>query len=693
MGAIRSDKGKSKEHISHPFFMPKMSTEPSTSRAIVNTPGPTARVISYSTSVQASTARIGAYTVPAQSSSPDLDLQDSRKSSWIWEHGFERPGLWQCAYCPQKYSDKGTSNQQRHLREVHDTHRPNATKTSLPQPNLYNPRRCETIRLRELLVEWIVERRHPFVEVESPAFRNFVEYLNPLAVNKVPKSANTVRADIMKSFQAAKEIVKQSLHTSKFKIHLTFDLWSSPNYKSILAIVGHWTNSQKKVETATLALREILGGHRGAEDLAPVIHDVVKEYGIEHKLGWFMTDNAGNNDTALEGLNELLREDGGDGFDVEGRRLRCLGHVINLAVKLLLWNGKNTDLGKDLQEVVDVVQELHGSDNCQKAKIKEWRARGVVGRLHNIITHIRGSNKRRGEYLTEFEIDCEKIPAFMVHIDNDTRWSSTHNMILSAVKNKERLNYYVSRTSELIDDALSAEDWEDLKEMLELLKPFKIVTMLGQQKGTAMGSVASSLWGYDYLMAQLERWEEKSPRGETGFRAAVNLSWDLLKKYYRETDKAPIYIAGMVLDPRQKMEYFERNWDPEWLGPAKERLRSIYNEYRDEKAEIIRSEPSRISTTTTYQSKEGLKTGGWNSDTLDIHTFLYGDNNERVADELEAYLAERTVLFAGKDERTDFDLTAYWQANSAVYPTLAQMFWDITAVPSMSAEPERVFSG
>jgi hypothetical protein len=130
-------------------------------------------------------------------------------------------------------------------------------------------------------------------------------------------------------------------------------------------------------------------------------------------------------------------------------------------------------------------------------------------------------------------------------------------MILSAVKNRERLNYYVSCTSELDDDALSAEDWEDLKEMLELLKPFKIVTMLGQQKGTTMGSVASSLWGYDYLMAQLEQWEEKSPRGETGFQAAVNLSWDLLKKYYRETDKAPIYIAGMVLDPRQKMEYFE----------------------------------------------------------------------------------------------------------------------------------------
>lgn len=520
-----------------------------------------------------------------------------------------------------------------------------------------------------------------------------MEYLNPLAVNKVPKSANTVRADIVKCFQVAKETINQSLQMSKSKIHFTFDLWSSPNYKSIIAIVGHWTNSKGKVEKATLALREILGGHRGAEDLAPVIHEVVKEYGIQNKLGWFMTDNVGNNDTALEGLNELLQEEGGDGFDVEARRLRCLGHVVNLAVKLLLWNDKTADLCKDLQEVVDVVRELHGLDSRQKAKIKEWRARGVVGRLHNIVVHIRGSNKRQSEYMTEFEIDCEKIPAFMVHIDNDTRWSSTHDMILSAVKNKERLNYYISRTPELTDDAVSTDDWEDLKEMLELLKPFKIVTMLGQQKGTTMGSVASSLWGYDYLMAQLERWEEKSPRGETGFRAAVNLSWDLLKKYYKETDKAPIYVAGMVLDPRQKMEYFERNWCSDWVSSAKERLRSIYNEYYSEQPEIMHSSFTRRSTTTIQQASERLTEGGWSSDILDIYSFLYGDDNRRMTDELEMYLAERTLPFADKEEKLNFDLAAYWQANSAVYPTLAQMFWDIAATPSMSAEPERVFSG
>jgi hypothetical protein len=79
---------------------------------------------------------------------------------------------------------------------------------------------------------------------------------------------------------------------------------------------------------------------------------------------------------------------------------------------------------------------------------------------------------------------------------------------------------------------LTEEDWEDLEEMLELLESFKKVTLLRQQKGTICGSVASALWGYDYLLAQLESWERQTRsgvnRGETGFRAAVNLAWTLL---------------------------------------------------------------------------------------------------------------------------------------------------------------------
>ena len=57
----------------------------------------------------------------------------------------------------------------------------------------------------------------------------------------------------------------------------------------------------------------------------------------------------------------------------------------------------------------------------------------------------------------------------MLVANNDTRWNSTYGMIRAAVKQREKA----------------------------LLEPFKDVTMIGQEKGSCYGSIASTLWGFD----------------------------------------------------------------------------------------------------------------------------------------------------------------------------------------------------
>ena len=84
----------------------------------------------------------------------------------------------------------------------------------------------------------------------------------------------------------------------------------------MLAIVGHWTDNEYKIQSATLGMKEIIGEHKG-EDLASILHELLKEYGIEDKLRWFQADNAGNNDTMLRHLNNAIQEGEGVGFDVE----------------------------------------------------------------------------------------------------------------------------------------------------------------------------------------------------------------------------------------------------------------------------------------------------------------------------------------------------------------------------------------
>jgi hypothetical protein len=208
----------------------------------------------------------------------------------IWKHGFESsakiPGAnpdWNCGICGQKYSTRTTVHAKDHLRETHGIEEDSRASRLT---TLHSFRPVKEDKLRELIVEWIVDRRHAFNEVKAASFRMLVEYLNPMAVNKVPRTGDTVRADVMSCYQVAKVTIQKNLSRAKSKIHLSFDLWTSPNHKAIVAIVGHWTSHKFKVETALLGMREMTGAHKG-KFIAPVLHSVVKEYGIQDNLGYF----------------------------------------------------------------------------------------------------------------------------------------------------------------------------------------------------------------------------------------------------------------------------------------------------------------------------------------------------------------------------------------------------------------------
>ena len=131
--------------------------------------------------------------------------------------------------------------------------------------------------------------------------------------------------------------VRSSLADSRSKINLSFDGWSSPNHRSLLGVVAHWIDRERKLKTALLAVRS-LKGHTG-NDIADALIPVIELFGIEDKLGAFQMDNATNNDTALSALAARI-----PGINMKELRLRCFGHVVNLVVKALLYGSKLSTL-------------------------------------------------------------------------------------------------------------------------------------------------------------------------------------------------------------------------------------------------------------------------------------------------------------------------------------------------------------
>jgi hypothetical protein len=59
-----------------------------------------------------------------------------------------------------------------------------------------------------------------------------------------------------------------------------------------------------------------------------------------------------------------------------------------------------------------------------------------------------------------------------------------------------------------------------------------------------------------------------------------NSGWSKLDKYYQLTDESPAYTAAIVLHPRMKWLYIDKNWDLEWRVSARQLVTYLWQEYR-----------------------------------------------------------------------------------------------------------------
>ena len=82
----------------------------------------------------------------------------------------------------------------------------------------------------------------------------------------------------------------------------------------MIAIVAHWMAKDYEVKSALLAIREVHGEHIG-QNIMDVVYPIMKEYDSHTRFGYYVGDNATNNNTSVEWLDQYLHDEGYDGFD------------------------------------------------------------------------------------------------------------------------------------------------------------------------------------------------------------------------------------------------------------------------------------------------------------------------------------------------------------------------------------------
>jgi hypothetical protein len=687
-------------------------------------------------------------------------------TSHIFLHGvkFKRGSeeWWRCSECPsaeeverdggklpQEYKITGCSTDKptRHLREAHglgkngkiiEQDEPQSKQQEAPQTGI--DRDIQLAVFKGLLCAWIVCAHVAFHQVENIHFRNLLYYLNARAQDLLPDTADTVRNWVMELYNKQREEVSAALRESPFRIHWSFDLWTSSNNKPILGIVAHWMDNTFHKRNTLLGMREMEGAHSGA-NIQATLWKVLEELELQRgpKLGYFMLDNASSNTTALTTLEHRLENPGDPSsfFSAAERRLHCFGHILNLIARRILYGtGVNVEVGQDtltMEEETLAIQK-------ERDLIVQWRKLGPLGKLRNIVTYVRGSPQRIQRFLAirihtteaDNEIQTASAAELLLVAENDTRWNSTFAMIERGLKLQNNVNFFVTTTPDLHADALDAADWTVLKELIQILQPFEKATKALEGRAEngihgTIGEVLPALIGLKKkLTARYDEYKSRRDHGKeehlkTAFKileTSVNNGLDHLDKYIKITTEIPVYLAAIVLDPRLKWEGLEnitRLEHPtltsyaEWVQNAKCQVQSLWEQqYKGDDTEespnhmsspeeasidflhalimdVARAPPPLPEAGAPSSTKgKGRKGQGGRRPKTSIGAAQVVDDTSTL-DEYQRWLKEAR-------DATVTDLIEYWKFKRSSYPRLALMALEILTIPAMSAEVERVFS-
>ncbi|EAQ85226.1 hypothetical protein CHGG_09240 [Chaetomium globosum CBS 148.51] len=150
------------------------------------------------------------------------------------------------------------------------------------------------------IVRWLISANLPFRTAEHPYLRDVFSYLNPsVDIQKANLSEKTVHALAVREVERHKDAVVKTLQESPGLVHLVFDGWTSRNRLSLYGVSAVFRDEEGTPHKIVLGLPEMSDRHTG-ENIAEAILDVIRNYGIEKKIGYFTVDNATNNDAALK---------------------------------------------------------------------------------------------------------------------------------------------------------------------------------------------------------------------------------------------------------------------------------------------------------------------------------------------------------------------------------------------------------
>ncbi len=236
--------------------------------------------------------------------------------------------------------------------------------------------------LEYLFVLTVILCDHHFNLVQNHTFPTWLEYVNSAANDFLPNSCSTIRARMMSLYEEGQRRIYLVLQDALSSIHISYDVWTSPNDLEILGIVSHLTNEERRLQALLLALVKVERAHTGKQVDAHIFM-VLDQYHIKDRLGDSVMDNATSNDRMLTSISHQLFDKDGLSYNSQQHRLRCNSHIIILSVQAFLFG--------PLPEDVILGGGKRDEESPTTAELQRWRKMGQLRKLHNIVISIKAS--------------------------------------------------------------------------------------------------------------------------------------------------------------------------------------------------------------------------------------------------------------------------------------------------------------
>lgn len=538
---------------------------------------------------------------------------------------------------------------------------------------------------RNALARYVTACSISHSSVVSNEFRALILTVNPEAERVLLRSSSSLSSRIVRDFRDQQEEVIRYLHDDTIGcFHISTDTWKSMHgHKHFQAVNVQFVDRRGQLVQLLLDLVDVDGEEsKTGAYLATLLIQTIKDYNLGSRLGWITSDNVGVNDTLVRAIEAFMRAEGISYWTEKTRRLRCIGHIINLATQAFMF-ATNEEAAELAYERVRLAQlESDGTESYSESDYdvadNALVEHPALAKLRSLAVILR--DDKFNQAFKRLAKGFPECPSTIPKIPGETRWNGWLLMIEEAFRTRPILDTLCTRYADVLKlVVLTDDDWTLLEHVHNFLLPFKEVTLKAEGHQATLDCFQPSM---EFLINHFEEQQKRHSKHKT-LLAPLNTAWFLFSKYYGLIDESGAYITAALLHPERRQKWLQNQWNTtekkKWLKAGLQRAEALWHSYRD------RLEPISASDQVDQDTSAGLSA----FDRWQQQSAVVTDSEDSFKAFISAPPSRLPTL-----EGRQLTVIEWWAqpTQRQTFPALSQLAIDVLSAFAMSAESERTFS-